>query len=431
MTATATATTAPPQPDWPTLAGYSDVGVTRCRPGALTRRGEDMATHFASLAKDSASNPDPVPPSFHLINPRTDPRWDTWLDAFPDATVFHTAAWAAVLEDTYGFKPVYLAFGDPDSPTALLPVMECSSPFTGRRGVSLPFTDHVPPLIRDRRESAKVESRSAKDVEASASDLPLRPSNFDFRPSDFLPFARARRWRTIECRGGTETFWPSAPASLRFYGHTLDLVPDERVLFARLDSAVRRAIRKAERAGLEVRREQSREAVETYYALHCQTRKKHGLPPQPISFFHNLLRHLIERDRGEIFLAYHQDRPVAGAVFLQSFRHPLYKFAASDEASLELRANNLVLWTAIRHYAERGFQALDLGRTSLDQSGLRRFKLGWGAAETTIAYVRYDLRHDRFLHGRDRITGWYTALFRRLPIPVLRWLGARLYPHLT
>ncbi|MCZ7636146.1 MAG: GNAT family N-acetyltransferase [Verrucomicrobia bacterium] len=208
-------------------------------------------------------------------------------------------------------------------------------------------------------------------------------------------------------------------------------MPDERVLCARLDSAVRRAIRKAERAGLEVRREQSREAVEIYYDLHCRTRKKHGLPPQPISFFHNLHRHLIERDLGEIFLAYHQGRPVAGAVFLRSFRQALYKFGASDEANLELRANNLVLWTAIRHYAERGFQTLDLGRTSLDQSGLRRYKLGWGATETTIAYVNYDLRHDQFLVGRDRSTGWHTALFRRLPIPVLRWLGACLYPHLT
>jgi hypothetical protein len=419
--------------------------VTPCRPGALTRRGEATVTRQASAPNGFSSNHDPAPPSLHLINPRTDPRWDTWLDAFPDATVFHTSAWAAVLEDTYGFKPVYLLLGDLDQPTALLPFMECSSPFTARRGVSLPFTDHVAPLVRERRESPKVESRSPKDVDASASNLELptsnseprtsnlapRPSDFDFRPSDFLTFARSRRWRTLECRGGGEAFWPSAPASLRFYRHTIDLVPDERVLFARLDSAVRRAIRKAERSGLEIRREQSREAVEIYYALHCQTRKKHGLPPQPISFFHNLYRHLIERDLGQVFLAYHHGRPVAGAVFLQSFRQALYKFGASDEANLELRANNLVFWTAIRHYAERGYQTLDLGRTSLDQSGLRRFKLGWGAVETTIEYVKFDLRRDRFLTERDHVTGWHTALFRRLPIPVLRWLGARLYPHLT
>ena len=42
------------------------------------------------------------------IDPRTTPEWDTFVAAHPEATVFHTTAWARVLTDTYGYKPSYI-----------------------------------------------------------------------------------------------------------------------------------------------------------------------------------------------------------------------------------------------------------------------------------------------------------------------------------
>ncbi|MCZ7636147.1 MAG: hypothetical protein M5U12_08980 [Verrucomicrobia bacterium] len=231
MTVNATASATSPRPDWPTLTGYSDGVVARCGPSTLTRRQEpsptgrscEVRTAFPDpsgagvppaptelsstprVSEVDISSPElqPAPPAFRIINPRTDLRWDTWLEAFPDATVFHTAAWAAVLEDTYGFKPVHLAFGDPDAPTALLPVMECSSLLTGRRGVSLPFTDHVAPLIRDRGTTGprttdrgtdvKSEGRKPKAEGRGTSDLELRTPNFPLRPSPSpFPFGPPR-----------------------------------------------------------------------------------------------------------------------------------------------------------------------------------------------------------------------------------------------
>jgi hypothetical protein len=122
---------------------------------------------------------------------------------------------------------------------------------------------------------------------------------------------------------------------------------------------------------------------------------------------------------------------LAAAIFLQTGPHVVYKFGASEPEHLRLRANNAVMWAAIRHYAATGCATLDLGRTTVGQQGLRRFKLSWGAEETPIGYWHYDLRRDRFVRQPDRSMGWHTAFFRRLPVPVLRWLGERLYPHLT
>lgn len=342
---------------------------------------------------------------FRVVNPMTEPSWDHWIGAHPQSTVFHTAAWAAVLQETYGFRPQYWVAAGVGAPRAILPLMECASPLTGKRGVSLPFTDYVPPLVGEN-------------------------ATFKALLDQALAQGRQRGWRTLECRGGAD-YLPDAAASLTFYRHVLDLRGGEASLLAGFDSSVRRAIRKAERSGIEIRREESREAVAAYYALHCQTRRKHGLPPQPFGFFRSLHRHLISRGAGCVFLARHQGRPIAGALFLHRAGQALYKFGASDEARLDLRANNLLFWTAIRFYANHDYRTLDFGRTSLGNEGLRRFKLGWGAAESRAAYLKYDLRRNRFVTDRDLASGWHNALFRRLPLPVLRWVGAQLYRHLT
>ena len=40
---------------------------------------------------------------------------------------------------------------------------------------------------------------------------------------------------------------------------------------------------------------QSVEAVRIFYSLQCQTRKKHGLPPQPFKFFLNIHKHILSQ----------------------------------------------------------------------------------------------------------------------------------------
>jgi hypothetical protein len=340
-----------------------------------------------------------------VVNLLATPAWDEWVLDWPAATVFHTSAWAAVLADTYGFQASGLVCPEQSGRRALLPVMECSSPITGRRGVALPFSDHVAPLAECAADSRAL-------FEAA------------------LALGRARGWRSVEFRGGFEELG-QGDASSTFLGHTLDLREGEQALFGRFDGSVRQAVRKAARAGVEVRRESSWEAVVGFYDLHCQTRRSHGLPPQPVRFFRNIHRHLIARGAGWVFTAHYCGRPLAAALFLHAGRVALYKFGASDRGHLELRANNAVMWEAIRHYAGQGFATLDFGRTSPGQEGLRRFKQGWATVEKMIAYGKYDLRRNGFATSRDHSSGWHAAVFRRLPVPVLRWLGERLYPHLS
>jgi len=318
---------------------------------------------------------------------------------------FHSSAWARVLHDTYGFNPVYFVVRDAGHLQCLLPFMEVDSWLTGRRGVSLPFTDECAPFCADRAAF---------------------PGLFE----EALRHAETRGWRYLECRGG-RALLDGAIASTCYYGHRLSLVDDEEALFANLDGAVRRAIRKSHKSGLAVETSQDLDAVRVFYRLQCKTRKRHGLPPQPFHFFQNIHRHVLTCDRGFVILARNQRTVVAGAVFFHLGNRAIYKFGASDDRFQHWRANDLVMWEAIRWYATHGFGELDFGRTSLGNEGLRSFKLGWGTQERLIEYMRYDRRSGGFVRVKDEAFGWHNHAFRAIPGPVLRRIGAVLYRHMA
>jgi hypothetical protein len=294
--------------------------------------------------------------------------------------------------------------------------MEVDSWMTGRRAVALPFTDFCPPL---------------------GPAGPWDPELWE----RLLALGRRRRWRTLELRTG-ERFESgardagAAPVagrrpSVTFHGHWLDLTLGEAALAAGLNDSLRRANRKAERSEVIAEFCDSPEAMRAYYALHCLTRRKHGAPPQPWSFFAAIQRELLSQGLGWVGLARRRGRVIAGAVFVHLGKNAIYKFGASEEDSLEWRGNNLLMWQAILRYARLGFEVFHFGRTSLSNAGLRRFKLGWGAREELLAYFKYDFRRRTWVADADRSAGWQAALFRRLPLPVNRWIGARLYPHLA
>jgi hypothetical protein len=338
------------------------------------------------------------------MNPLVEREWDDAINAHPDATIFHSTAWARVLVDTYGHRPCYVQMSLNGSPLALVPMMEVQSVLTGSRGLCLPFSDYCAPL-----------TFSTFGHELVAQKL--------------QQIARERSWGYFELRDRS-VVPGNVPASESYYGHSLDLRIGPVALISNFSSAVQRAVRKARRSGLNVSIQCSADAMAQFYKLHVRTRRRHGVPPQPRSFFKNIQRHLISSGLGFIVLVECQKGPIAAAVFFKLGRHAVYKFGASDERLQELRANNLAMFEAIRYLAERGAEALHFGRTERENQGLRRFKLSWGATEETIDYVRFDTASASWKHSSDRRSTFHKRLFRMLPASLNRLAGAMIYPHL-
>jgi Acetyltransferase (GNAT) domain len=339
-----------------------------------------------------------------FVNPVCDPDWDRLVVSHPDFSFFHSTAWAKVLSKTYGHEPVYLRCSQRGELMALVPMMEVRSLLAGHRGVCLPFSDFCSPLMfREGGSAAALDKLSE--------------------------LARERKWKYLEIRGG-KPFEGSAAPALAFYGHTLDLRNGPEELLGRVKSSARRALRKAERSGLSVQVARNREAILEFYRLHVRTRRRHGLPPQPLSFFLNIHDEVIKPGLGFVVMAGGASRLVAAAVFFHFGKKAVYKFGASDERFQELRGNNLTIWEGIRFLAQNRVETLHFGRTSLENDGLRRFKLSWGTAEETIQYLKFDSVAGAWVTSRDAASGFHEAIFGRLPLALNRLAGAIIYPHL-
>lgn len=338
-----------------------------------------------------------------IVDPRKRPDWDVLLLRSGDSSFFHTAAWAGVLSDTYGYKPLYFAYFDGGRLSGLMAFMEIRSSLTGRRGVSLPFSDHCPAYFASSDHFQEVANRA-------------------------LDYGRNAGWRTIEWRDGG-SFPGTVPHNELYLTHDLDLDRAEAALLSQQRENMRRNIRKAGREGVAISIDRSWASVRSFCRLNCLTRKRHGLPPQPLSFFMNIFEHIIAKGMGVVVSAMHSGRLIAASVFFHFGDTALFKFGASDISYQRLRPNNLVMWEAIRWHKDQGMSRLNLGRTDPQNDGLLRFKRAWGGQETPLAYHRYDFRKEAFLAGAGRTPLLIKRLFSRMPVPVLRMIGALAYKH--
>ena len=351
----------------------------------------------APVRTATAPLPESAAAAVQVVDPLAVANWDALVMALPGHSFFHSGAWARTLEESYGYKPLYLAKVEQGALRGLLPVMEVDSWLTGKRGVSLPFSDVCETLGEDLFEEA-------------------------------LKVGEERAWKYLEVRGSTRR---ADVSSEKFFEHSLELSKDEEKIFGAFDPAVRRAIRKAEKSGVTVEISRSLEGVKEFYELLCLTRKRHGVPPQPFSFFANFHRNVIAHNLGFVVIARFEGRTIAANVFVHFGSKAIYKYGASDENFQKFRPANLAMWHGVQWYARAGFERLDFGRTDKANEGLRRFKLGWGAEERSVEYFKYDLRAKRFVPGKDGSSQMREQIVKRIPIPMARIIGSVLYRHVA
>ena len=285
--------------------------------------------------------------------------------------------------------------------------MEVKSIITGKRAVSLPFTDFCPVMCPDQK-------------------------TFDSYIKDIIEYGKKKAWKYLELRSGTN-FLRQHPPHSAFAIHYLNLAQNSKEIFQSFRSSTKRNIKKAQKSGLKIEVSNELEPVKTFYHLHCITRKRHGVPPQPFRFFRNIYRYVISGNKGLTVTASFKGNVVAAAIFFYLSDQAIYKFGASDLKYQNLRPNNLVMWEAIRYFAERGFKTFHFGRTEPENRGLLQFKRGWGTKEETLNYYRYDFRQKTFIQGSSKAAEFpfVQKIMQKLPIPALKILGTILYPHVA
>jgi hypothetical protein len=346
--------------------------------------------------------------SCYQLDPLQDPRWSQLVEKHPRASVFHSVAWLRALRCTYGYEPVVLTTCAPsgDLKNGLV-FCRINSWLTGRRLVSLPFSDHCEPLF-DSANELNIVIQNLKSVmeQGEWKYLQLRPVN-----------------AILGLREG-ETRWQPVQ---EFYFHSLDLRPDLNQIFDALDKdSVQRRIQRAERGGLVEKCGRSEILLKDFYRLFLITRRRQRVPPTPHKWFHNLIRDL---DKAlEIRAAYKDGVPIAAILTLQ-FRDILYyKYGCSDEKFNNYGATPWLFWRAIACAKIEGFTEFDLGRTEQNNPGLLAFKNRWVPNPRRLIYWQYpSAAHSKLPENwKGKVV---KSAFSLLPGNLQIVIGKWLYPH--
>jgi hypothetical protein len=254
------------------------------------------------------------------------------------------------------------------SPMASLPVGWGPAGLLGEGGIVR--SEDVAMVIDDLTRSPAVSVRLRPDPSAAAVWAAGVPAGVD---------SEARMAHAVPLEGGFDAIWRS-----------------------RFRSSTRTAVRRAERAGVVVERDDTGRLAATFhhlYTLSVERWAKQGSGPAVIARL-SAARREPERkvatvaaahDVGcRIYLAYHEGRPVSGIVVLFAAGVAAYWRGAMDVTLAgPVHANDLLHRTAIQDAADAGCSAYLMGE-SAPGSSLARFKSKFGAVEQHYATYRIE-----------------------------------------
>jgi CelD/BcsL family acetyltransferase involved in cellulose biosynthesis len=340
----------------------------------------------------------------YTLDPLRDPRWAEFVSRHNSASVFHSQPWLEAVHQTYGYTPVVYTTTQPSSPLSNgIVLCKINSWLTGRRMVSLPFSDHCEPLLDTPTAAAAILEELKNTVDAGT-------------------------WKYIELRPRNElSNHEGAVKSPTCYLHMLDMRPAEDELLRRTHkTAVQQQIRRAEREDLVYESGYSEDLLKAFYRLMIQTRRRHQLPPQPIQWFRNLATCM--GDLLQIRVVFKDGKEIASILTMQHKDAVVYKYGCSDTTFRNLGCTPFLIWKTITEAKAAGLTYMDFGRSDADNPGLIAFKDRWGAKSSVLTYLRWSQKQAKEI-SKQRSSSVVKHLFAMMPDVVRQATGRILYRH--
>jgi CelD/BcsL family acetyltransferase involved in cellulose biosynthesis len=297
---------------------------------------------------------------------RVDPErvdWDA-LDSFPDRNVYQTREWISFTAKTQRAEPV-LATIDKEGETVGF--------FTG---------------LIVRRFGIRILGSPFRGWTTGYLGFNLRPGvSRRGAVEALLPFAFRRlrcmhvelRDRHLELDDVEGIGFANSPKTI----FEVDLRRSEDELFARMTSACRRCIRKAEKVGVTIEEAGDLEFATEYYAqLQDVFAKQSLVPTYDATRVEELIRHLQPTGRLLLLRARSsQGQCIATGIFPAMNGTMYFWGGASFREHQILRPNELLMWFAMKYWKSRGIDWCDLG-------GGAEYKRKYGPVEVSVPFFR-------------------------------------------
>lgn len=363
---------------------------------SLDSRGLDL-----NALMDGIGDTDP-PPLGVTIRPLADAldQWKQLSEATGNATLFHRPGWAEVLRRAYGFRVFVATLERHGKVLAGCLLSRTKNPFA-HHVVGLPFSDSCSPLgVDDDATAALMRGLAAE---------PRLGGNLEIRG-----IKAPAPWQTVD----------------NFEQWSLDLARPFAEVQREADRNFRRQVKRAASEAFRIDTGDSAAMLRRFYAIQLETRRRLGVPPQPLRFF-SLVREVFAQSHGlEVWLASCAGRDQAAVVLLRDGPTLYAKWSARAIESAA-GASHLLFFSILEHHADKA-ASLDLGRTDARNTGLARFKAEMGAAPAPLPYSYFPRTPRRTsAEDPDRATSTLVRIWRRLPLPVTRAVGAIAYRYLA
>lgn len=359
------------------------------------------------------------------VDPQSDPRWEAFVAAHPDGSVFHYPAWLQVLARGSNHRPICFACVDDKGQFhGVLPLLATAGfwfnlgPITIRRRLSsLPRTPAAGPLALNS-EATTLLVQAAIDRVRKYPGVTLE-----------LKLEATDLTGMIEGLGGVP--WqenyvlelPEKPEELRF-GNS---VTRHRIKWA---------VKKATSLGVEVRQAETEEDLRAWYALYLATMRWHAGLPRPYKLFAAMWELLRPRGLMRLLLAEQckegQRRLLSGYLLLMGGRTVHCYVNGRRREDLGLHPNDVILWRAIHDACKEGFRRYNF----LDvqgQHGLADYKVKWGAKP--VPSYRYFFPapgqiQQPLAREETSMRRFATAAWRRVPLQATALLGDWVHRYL-
>lgn len=332
------------------------------------------------------------------LSPARAPAWDAFVDASPDASFFHKAAWAQVIERAFGHPAQYLMAEQDGAVIGVLPLVHVKSRLFGNSLVSTPFCVYGGPVAGER------DVRSALEAEAGEMMRRLGATSVEFR------FMQDVESEWVERPGLYVTF------RKRFTG---DAETDLKAIPRKQRAMVRKGIQNGLRSVAETE-------VDRLHRIYAESVRNLGTPV----FSRRYFRILAEAFAGsmDVVTVLDGDAPIASVMNFYYRDEVLPYYGGGTAAARGRAANDFMYWDVMRRAGERGMRLFDFGRSKIG-TGAFAFKKNWGFEPQPLHY-RYKLPQGGTIPDHNPLNPKYRlfiAAWKKLPLPVANALG----PHIV
>lgn len=178
---------------------------------------------------------------------------------------------------------------------------------------------------------------------------------------------------------------PSAKSAFYPHSHIVDLTKSEDELFASLHPKTRYNIRLANRYGVRVDEVTTDSGFEIYLKILFDTTGRQGFYLHSPEYHRHLWRILKKSSIPHIFIASHQNVPLAAFMFFVFKDKFYYPYGGTLDQNRQVMAPNLLMWEAIKFAQSKNLKTFDMwgslgpdAREGDPGFGFHRFKQGYG-----------------------------------------------------